>query len=99
MSGTSCEGEKKNRGNKLKRKDCRRKDCEEGEGERGDGGDQHSLTHRRSSKAPVTSVSAIPVAALRPSYHSVVHLIDDGAWQLLRPRLRLRAKHDCSAHD
>jgi hypothetical protein len=82
-------------------KDCRRKDCEEGEGERGraGGGDQH--IHSPSAKPQSAASRPFPllshcVLRLRPSYHSVIHVINDDAW-LLRPRLR--TKHDCSAHD
>lgn len=74
VSDTWCEGEKKNRGSKARRKRLQKKRLRRGE--RGNGGrwrlTHSSFTHRR-SRAPVSSSSAIPVCSvsLRPTYHSV----------------------------
>jgi hypothetical protein len=83
---TSCKGEKKDRGSKARRKDCRRTGKRGGKG--AGGGDQHTRSLTVAAKPQSAAARPFPLLSLRPSCHS--------AW-LLRPRLR--TKHNCSAHD
>ena len=90
-SGTSCEGEKKNknRGSKPGRKDCRRKDWEE----RGKGGGRWRPTHSLTVAAKPQSAASRPFPLLSHCVHLTIPFID--AWLFCS---RLRTMHDCSAH-